>query len=89
MILCYWPLVRDIQAVAAKTMLALWQLTRFENCRALLNLWEPDNEHAELAEEVRHCIGSGPWSVETVDGYSVFWTFRDVRTLCLDLLIRG
>lgn len=75
-------LLVDIQAQTARIMLQLWHQTGFENCRGILNLWnDPGDRHSELAYEVRKTIGLGPWAVEEVDGYSVFWTFRDLRTL--------
>jgi hypothetical protein len=33
--------------------------------------------------EVRDEIGPGPWNIDQTDGYSVFWTFRDLRSLHL------
>lgn len=72
----------DIQAQVARIMLQLWRQTGFENCRGILNLWEnPGDRFPDLAGEVGEVIGPGPWAIEEVDGYSVFWTFRDLRTL--------
>lgn len=82
-----WPLIVDIQAEAARITLQLWKLTRFENCKALLRLWDPANGFDELAAEARECAGTGPWSIEPIDGFSVFWTFRDVRSLGLEALM--
>ena len=71
-----------IQAQTARIMLRLWHHTNFENFRAILNLWEnPGNRFPDLARQVREEIGTGPWSVDEIDGYSVFWTFRDLRSL--------
>ena len=81
-LLDHMPLLVSAQAQTARLMLRLWQQTGFENCRGILNLWEdPGGRFAELAGRVRGEIGGGPWSVEEIDGYSVFWTFRDLRTL--------
>lgn len=85
----YWPLIIDIQAATASMVLQLWKLTRFENCRALLNLWKPAAGYEKLAEEARECVGTGPWPIEPIDGFSVFWTFRDVRSLALEVYMRS
>lgn len=75
-------LLVSIQAQTVRIMLRLWHQTGFENCRAILNMWEdPGARFPELARQVREDIGTGPWTIEEVDGYSVFWTFRDLRTL--------
>lgn len=84
----YWPLISDFQAATASVVLQLWKLTHFENCKALLNLWKPTEGYEELAEEVRQCMGTGPWPIEHIDGFSVFWTFRDVRSLTLEVYMR-
>ncbi|SPN99300.1 uncharacterized protein DNG_02336 [Cephalotrichum gorgonifer] len=76
------PLLVNIQAQTARIMLTLWHRTGFENCRGILNLWRnPGGRFPELERDVRGQIGSGPWAIEEIDGYSVFWTFRDLRTL--------
>ena len=81
-----WPLLHDVQAEAARIVLQFSNMSRFENCRALLNLWEPDQGTFEaLRRKVRHHIGVGPWDVELIDGYSVFWTFMDLRSLSLEM----
>jgi hypothetical protein len=86
----HWTLLRNVQAVAARIMLDLWNLTKFENCRALLNLWEPPpGQFESLQMEVRNQLGTGPWATEVIDGYSVFWTFRDVRSLGLEVQLRA
>lgn len=83
-------LLVSIQAQTARIMLRLWHQTGFENCRAILNLWEnPHNRFPELARQVRREIGSGPWAIEEIDGYSVFWTFRDLRTLTTKFIFAG
>ncbi|KAI0010830.1 hypothetical protein F4779DRAFT_576270 [Xylariaceae sp. FL0662B] len=80
----------SIQAQTVRIMLRLWHQTNFENCRAILNLWEnPGNRFPDLARQVREEIGLGPWAVEEVDGYSVFWTFRDLRTLTTKFVFAG
>lgn len=80
-------LLVDIQAQVARIMLQLWRQTGFENCRGILNLWDnPGDRFPALAQEIREVIGPGPWAIEEVDGYSVFWTFRDLRTLTTKLL---
>lgn len=85
----YWPLVSDIQAAAAHVMLLFWDLTNSENCRALLNLWKPRPGHETLAQRAHEAAGEGPWTVEVIDGYSVFWTFRDLRSLILESIIHN
>ncbi|KIW65369.1 hypothetical protein PV04_07635 [Phialophora macrospora] len=86
----HWTLLHNVQAEAAQIMLDLWTLTKFENCRALLNLWEPPpNQFESLQVEVKKQLGSGPWAIEVIDGYSVFWTFRDVRSLSLEVHLRA
>jgi hypothetical protein len=80
-------LLVSIQAQTARIMLHLWRQTAYENCRAILNMWEnPGGKFPELAQEVREEIGLGPWVIEEIDGYSVFWTFRDLRTLNAKLI---
>lgn len=84
-IIDYWPLISDMQAAAATMVLQLWKMTHFENLKALLNLWKPATGYEELSEETRRCVGTGPWQIEPIDGFSVFWTFRDVRSLALEV----
>ncbi|KAK3939516.1 hypothetical protein QBC46DRAFT_342481 [Diplogelasinospora grovesii] len=80
-----WALLSDIQAATARILLALWRLTQFENFRGLLNLWDDAlNRFPDQARCVRDEIGAGPWTIEQTDGYSVFWTFRDLRSLHLE-----
>ena len=86
-ILSLWPLVADIQAAAAKIMFDFWNLTKFENCRALLNLWRPSSSFQALAQTISECLYEGSGAVEFIDGYSVFWTFRDVRSLNLEFMV--
>ncbi|KAJ6444460.1 chromatin remodeling complex subunit [Purpureocillium lavendulum] len=83
-----WALLVNMQAATVRIMLRLWKQTGFENCRALCNLWEDSkNLFPDLKQQVREEIGSGPWAIEEIDGYSVFWTFRDVRTLTTKFII--
>lgn len=83
-------LLINIQAQTVRIMLRLWHQTGFENCRAILNMWEnPSNMFPHLAAEVQKEIGAGPWAIEEIDGYSVFWTFRDLRTLTTKLIFAG
>ncbi|KAB5585041.1 hypothetical protein GE09DRAFT_12708 [Coniochaeta sp. 2T2.1] len=80
-----WVLLTDIQAATARILLQLWRLTRFENFRGMLNLWDDVlNRFPGEARRVREEIGPGPWTIEQTDGYSVFWTFRDLRSLHLE-----
>ncbi|OIW25686.1 hypothetical protein CONLIGDRAFT_502615 [Coniochaeta ligniaria NRRL 30616] len=80
-----WALLSDIQAATARILLDLWRLTRFENFRGMLNLWDDAlNRFPDLTRCVREEIGPGPWTIEQTDGYSVFWTFRDLRSLHLE-----
>jgi hypothetical protein len=82
-----WALLADIQATTARIMLRLWHRTQFENCRAILNLWEDAHgRFHDLARQVRQEIGPGPWTVDEIDGYSVFWTFRDLRSLTIEFI---
>ncbi|CAK7229812.1 hypothetical protein SCUCBS95973_007354 [Sporothrix curviconia] len=83
-----WDLIVDIQAMTARILLQLWIHTHFENCRAILDMWtDVEPRHQGLAARVRAEIGTGPWTVDEIDGYSVFWTFRDLRTLTLELIV--
>lgn len=83
-------LLVSIQAQTARIMLRLWHQTGFENFRAILNLWEnPGGRFPDLARQVREEIGFGPWAVDEIDGYSVFWTFRDLRTLTTKFIFAG
>jgi hypothetical protein len=83
--LIHWAILSDIQATTAHIILQLWRQTQFENFRGLLNLWDDAlDRYPELAREVREEIGSGPWTIDQTDGYSVFWTFRDLRSLHLE-----
>lgn len=82
--LIHWSLLSDIQAATARIVLELWRQTRFENFQGLLNLWDDAlGRYPTLALEVRDEIGPGPWNIDQTDGYSVFWTFRDLRSLHL------
>jgi hypothetical protein len=83
-----WSLLVDLQAATARIMLRLWRQTGFENCRAILNMWtNMHGRYGDLAREVRQEIGPGPWTIDEIDGYSVFWTFRDLRALTIELLL--
>lgn len=85
----HWPILADIQAVTVEVLLDMWRLTKAGNCRALLNLWKPAGPRFDgLARHVRNQIGHGPWDVEVIDGYSVFWMFRDLRSLSLEVHMR-
>lgn len=82
--LIHWSLLSDIQAATARIALKLWRQTQFENFQGLLNLWDDAlGRCPSLALEVRNEIGPGPWNIDQTDGYSVFWTFRDLRSLHL------
>lgn len=86
----HWSQLSQLQATAARILLGFWELTKFENCRALLNLWDPEPGQFELLKHtVRERIGPGPWTIELIDGYSVFWTFRDLRSLNLEVHMRS
>lgn len=83
-----WDLIVDIRATTARIMLRLWHQTHFENCRAILDMWtDVEDRHAAFAAHVREEIGTGPWTVDEIDGYSVFWTYRDLRALTLELIV--
>ncbi|ERS96903.1 hypothetical protein HMPREF1624_06229 [Sporothrix schenckii ATCC 58251] len=83
-----WDLIVDIRATTARIMLQLWHQTHFENCRAILDMWtDVEERHAAFAAQVREEIGTGPWTVDEIDGYSVFWTYRDLRALTLELIV--
>lgn len=83
--LVHWALFSDIQATTARIIRRLWHQTQFENFRGLLNLWDDAlNRFPDLARDVRKEIGTGPWIMDQTDGYSVFWTFRDLRSLHLE-----
>lgn len=83
--LSHWALFSDIQAATARIILRLWHQTQFENFCGLLNLWDDSlDRFPELARSVREEIGTGPWTIDQTDGYSVFWTFRDLRSLHLE-----
>lgn len=81
----HWALFSDIQATTARIILRLWHQTQFENFCGLLNLWDDAlNRFPVLSRSVREEIGTGPWTIDQTDGYSVFWTFRDLRSLHLE-----
>lgn len=83
-----WDLIVDIRAVTARIMLRLWHQTHFENCRAILDMWtDVEERHQAFAAQVREEIGTGPYTVDEIDGYSVFWTYRDLRALTLELIV--
>ncbi|KAL1887832.1 hypothetical protein Sste5346_009944 [Sporothrix stenoceras] len=83
-----WDLIVDIRATTARIMLRLWHQTHFENCRAILDMWtDVEERHQAFAAQVREKIGTGPWTVDEIDGYSVFWTYRDLRALTLELIV--
>lgn len=85
----HWSHLAQLQATAARILLNFWELTKFENCRALLNLWDPPPGQFELLKHaIKERIGPGPWTIELIDGYSVFWTFRDLRSLALEVHMR-
>lgn len=85
-----WSLLVHIQATTARMILSLWHQTGYENFRAILNLWEDVyGWFPDLAKQVRDQIGTGPWTVEEIDGYSVFWTFRDLRSLTSKFIAAG
>ena len=86
-IVARWKLIADAQAQTVRVMLRLWRVSQFENCRAILSLWDDHGEYPELVAHVRDEIGPGPWPMEFSDGYSVFWTFRDLRSLALEFYI--
>lgn len=84
----HWALLLDIQAATARALLRLWHRTQFENIRGLLNLWDDaHNLFPDLARLVREETGPGPWTIDETDGYSVFWTFRDLRSLHLEFTV--
>jgi hypothetical protein len=84
----HWVLLSDIQAATARIALQLWRQTKFENFCGLLNLWDDTLERfPKLTQEVREEIGTGPWTIDQTDGYSVFWTFRDLRSLHLEYAV--
>lgn len=83
-----WDLIVDIRATTARIMLRLWHQTHFENCRAILDMWtDVEERHQAFAAQVCEEIGTGPWTVDEIDGYSVFWTYRDLRALTLELIV--
>lgn len=82
-----WKLIADAQAHTVRAMLHLWRVSQFENCKAILGLWEDNGKSPELMAQVRHEIGPGPWPMEFSDGFTVFWTFRDLRSLALEFYI--
>jgi hypothetical protein len=83
-----WRIIADAQATTVQLMLRLWQVTQFQTCKAILNLWDSCGQFPELVEQVREQIGQGTWEMEMLDGYSVFWTFRDLRSLALSFHIQ-
>lgn len=83
--LAHWASLADIQATTARLLLRLWHQTQFEKFRGLLNLWDDvQNRFPDLTLRVREVIGTGPWMIDQTDGYSVFWTFRDLRSVHLE-----
>lgn len=86
-IVARWKLISDAQVQTVRAMLRLWRVSQFENCKAILSLWDDHGENPDLVAHVRDEIGPGPWPMEQSDGYSVFWTFRDLRSLSLEFCI--
>jgi hypothetical protein len=86
-IVARWKLIGDAQVETVRAMLRLWRVSQFENCKAILGLWKDHGENPDLVARVRDGIGPGPWPTELSDGYSVFWTFRDLRSLALEFYI--
>jgi hypothetical protein len=82
-----WKLIADAQAKTVRAMLRLWRVSQFENCKAIISLWDDHGRNPELMTQVRDEIGPGPWPMEFSDGFTVFWTFRDLRSLALEFYI--
>jgi hypothetical protein len=71
-IVARWKLIADAQVQTVRAMLRLWRISQFENCKAILSLWDDYGENPELAAHVRDEIGPRPWAMEFSDGYSMF-----------------
>jgi len=79
-----WQWIAHSQAAVIRAMLRLWRVSQFENCKAILNLWDDRGQFPNLVASMREEIGHGPWATELSDGYTVYWTFRDVRSMSLE-----
>lgn len=83
-----WYLLSACKAHVAELMLALLEISESDNCRAVLDKWDDFyGEFPELYNKVQKAIGKKPWIVEKMDGYSVFWTFRDIRALHIEYVL--
>lgn len=82
-----WKLIAEAQAKAARSLLRLWRMSQFENCKAILGLWDDHGKSPELMSQVRDEIGPGPWPMGFSDGFTVCWTIRDLRSLALEFYI--
>ncbi|KFY01716.1 hypothetical protein V490_00790 [Pseudogymnoascus sp. VKM F-3557] len=79
-----WSWIAHSQAGVVRVMLRLWRISKFENCKAILNLWDDRGRFPGLVASMREEIGYGPWAPELSDGYTVYWTFRDLRSMSLE-----
>lgn len=79
-----WSWIAHSQAGVVRVMLRLWQISKFENCNAILNLWDDRGRFPELVASMRDETGYGSWAPELSDGYTVYWTFRDLRSMSLE-----
>lgn len=69
-------------------MLSILQVSESDNCKAVLGKWQDFyGEFSQLYAKVQKAIGDPPWIVEKMDGYSVFWTFRDMRSLHIEHML--
>lgn len=83
-----WNLLVQCRAKLVPMVLELYEISDLENCKEVLSLWT-DSDFAELHETVDNIIGDPPWMIEKHSGYSVFWVFRDMRSLHVEGMIHN
>jgi hypothetical protein len=81
-----WPILRQCQVLTAQFMLDLYHVTEFQYCKVALSYWIDDTVSPELFRQVKQLLGDINYS-ENSDGSVVFWLFRDIRSISLDMLL--
>lgn len=81
-----WPILRQLQVLNAEYMLALYESTEYEFCKRALSWWIDDQVDPPLFKRVKDLLGDTDWA-EHSDGAVVFWVYRDVRSMSIDVLL--
>ena len=81
-----WPILRQCQVLTAQFMLDLYHVTEFQYCKVALSYWIDDTVSPELFRQIKQLLGDIDYS-ENSDGSVVFWLFRDIRSISLDMLL--